>query len=168
MPATAAATLTANLAAQALNALDLNVTTRADVAKTLTNTFTSGTGLNQYDRIWVDERTIAGSGTDIIDLVGGALFDVLGVAFAPARLKFLMVTNLGPNDIQLVRPVSTGVVIYLAGGDGELIPPNGFVVKTWPSATGIVVTGGTSDLLNVINTAAGTVTYQIIVGGASA
>jgi hypothetical protein len=168
MPAQASGTLTANLVATALFAQDLGVITKADVPKILTNTFTSGVGLNQYDRIFIDERTIAGSGTDILDFVGGGLLDVLLQAWAPTRLKFLMVTNLGPNDIQLVRPVSNGIPIYLAAGDGELIPPNGFVVKTWPSATGIVVTGGTGDLLNVINTAAGTITYQIIAGGASA
>jgi hypothetical protein len=160
--------ITLTYALGAVDALDLSQERKAGLSKVVTQTFTSGVGLNQIDRLLFDERTITGSGTDALDFSGGGLVDVMNVAWAPARIKYLCVINLGPNDIQLVRPASNGIPIYLAASDGELIPANGFLEKCWPSAAGVVVTAGTGDLLNIVNTAAGTITYQIICGGASA
>jgi hypothetical protein len=168
MAVSVSGTITADILVSAVDSLDLGAERKASVSKVLTTTFASGVGLNQLDRLFFDERTIAGSGTDALDFNGGGLVDALNTAWAPARLKFLVVLNLGPNDIQVVRPASNGIPLYLAAGDGEQIPLNGLLVKVWPSAAGIVVTAGTGDLLNIINTAAGTITYQIIAGGASA
>lgn len=168
MAITAAGTITLDVLLSAVENLDLSADKRADLSKVIRSIFTSGVGVGQFDRLLLDERTISGSGTDALDFAGGGLLDALGAAWAPARLKFLIILNLGPNDIQVVRPAANGIPIYLAASDGEQIPVNGILVKVWPSAAGIVVTAGTGDLLNVINTAAGTITYQIICGGASA
>lgn len=168
MAVSVSGTVTIDVVLSAVENLDLSVDKKAAISKALTQTFSSGVGLNQLDRLLVDERTIAGSGTDALDFNGGGLTDVLGAAWAPARLKFLVVINLGPNDIQVVRPASNGIPLYLAASDGEQIPVGGSLVKVWPSAAGIVVTATTGDLLNIVNTAAGTITYQIICGGASA
>ena len=161
-------TVTLDMVLGAVENLDLSVDKKAALSKVVSQAFSSGVGLNQIDRLLVDERTITGSGTDSLDFAGGGLLDVLGAAWAPARIKLLVVINLGPNDIQVQRPAANGIPLYLAASDGEQIPINGWLVKNWPSAAGIVVTAGTGDLLNIVNTAAGTITYQIICGGASA
>jgi hypothetical protein len=167
MAVSASGSVTLNTVLTQVEGLDLSVDKRAALSKQLTQTWTSGTGLGALDRLLVDERTLAGSATDALDFNGGGLTDVLGAAWAPVRIKFLIVVNLGPNDIQVVRPAN-GIPIYLASGDGEQIPLSGHLYKSWPSAAGVVVTAGTGDLLNIVNTAAGTITYQIICGGASA
>jgi hypothetical protein len=169
MAVAASGTITVNVLGSLINTLDLSATASAPLSKLLSSTFTSGTGLSQIDRWWWDERTLAGSTTDSLDLNGGGLVDPLGVAFAPARIKILIVYNAGPNIINLARPAgATGVPIFGAVSDFEPIHVNGFVVKVWPSAAGIVVTAGTGDIIEIVNTAAGTITYQIIIGGCSA
>ena len=147
--------------------LDLGITKNASVSKALSQAFTTGTAVNQLDRLFADERTLTSTQVEQLDFIGGGLTDIIGAAWAPARLKFLIIANLGPNDIQVVRP-SNGIPIFLAVGDGEQIPVGGVLYKSWPSAAGIVVTTGTGDLLNVTNVSAGTSVYQIIAGGASA
>ena len=168
MAVSASGTISINAVLSAVESLDLSVEKKAALSKLLTQTFASGVGLNQFDRLFVDERTVAGSATDTLDFNGGGLVDVLGSAWAPARLKFLILVNLGPNPMRLQRPAANGIAIYLAASDGEEIPLNGVLVKIWPDATGKVVTAGSADLLDVVNTAAGNSIYQIIAGGASA
>jgi hypothetical protein len=169
MAVAASGTITVTASGALTNSLDLSSTAQANLSKILSGAFTSGTGLAQIDRWWWDERTLAGSTTDSLDLIGGGLVDPLGVAFAPARIKILILNNLGPNIINLQRPAAaTGVPIFGAAADFEPIHLNGFVCKVWPSAAGIVVTAGTGDIIEIVNTAAGTITYQIIIGGCSA
>jgi hypothetical protein len=146
--------------------LDIGVNKQSSVSKLLSQAWATGTAGNQLDRLFVDERSVAATAVDQLDFIGGGLTDVLGAAWAPARLKFLIIANLGPNDLQVVRP-SNGIPIFLAVGDGEQIPTGGVLYKSWPSANGVTVVTGTGDLLNVINTAVGTSGYQIICGGAS-
>jgi len=161
-------TITVEAVLNYVNALDLSAEAKAGLSKILRATFASGVGLNQIDRVFWDERTIAGSATDSLDLAGGGLVDPLGVAFAPARIKVLIVNNLGPNTINLQRPAANGAAVFLAASDGVAIPSGGFACFVWPDATGIAVTAGTADLINIVNTAGGNTVVQVIIGGASA
>jgi hypothetical protein len=167
MAVSASGTISLSSVLGQVEGLDIGVEKKAALSKLLTQAWATGVGLNQFDRLLVDERSVGSSATDSLDFAGGGLTDVLGATWAPARLKFLILANLGPNDIQVVRP-SNGIPIFLAVGDGEQIPLNGVLYKSWPSAAGVVVTAGSGDLLNVVNTAAGTIGYQIIAGGGSA
>jgi hypothetical protein len=167
MAISASGTISLNAVLSQVEGLDLGVDKKASLSKLLSQAWASGTAGNQLDRVFVDERSVAATAVDQLDFIGGGLTDVLGAAWAPARLKFLIVANLGPNDITVVRP-SNGIPIFLAVGDGEQIPTGGVLYKSWPSAAGVVVTTGTGDLLNVTNTTTGTTGYQIIAGGASA
>lgn len=168
MAVSVSGTVTLDVLLSAVENLDLSIDKKAAISQALTQAFSSGVGLNQIDRLFADQRTISGSGTDALDFAGGGLLDILGNAWAPARMKLLIVKNLGPNDIQVVRPASNGIPFLLAVSDGAQIPTGGIVMLLWPSAAGIVVTAGTGDLLNIVNTAAGSIDYVIIVGGASA
>jgi len=168
MAVAATGTIAINALLNAIDTLDLGVEKKAALSKTIQAAFTSGVGLNQIDRVFVDERVISGSATDQLDLIGGGLLDILGATFAPARIKILIVNNLGPNTVNLQRPAANGVAIYLAVSDGEPIHSGGFTCKVWPSAAGIVVTAGSADLMDLVNTAGGNTTVQIIIGAASA
>lgn len=168
MAVSVSGTITLDVALNAIENFDLGSDVKAGISQALTQAFASGVGLNQLDRLFVDQRTVSGSGTDALDFNGGGLLDILKNAWAPARLKLLIVKNLGPNDIQIVRPASNGIPLFLAASDGVQVPVGGMVMLLWPSAAGIVVTAGTGDLLNIVNTAGGSIDYVIIAGGASA
>ena len=134
-------------------------------------TLLTGVVLNQADKLYYSKPTIAGSATLTLDLIGGGLVDVYGDAFGPARLKVILVNSdlaVCPNTINLVRPATNGAPIFLAAGDGEPIRPGGG--KCWwaPDATGVLLTAGTGDLIDLVNTAGGNVQPDVYLIGASA
>lgn len=131
--------------------------------------FTDGVGANQANRIWHDQRTIAASGTEDLDL-SGSLADIFGDTFVLAKLKALYIAAAADNtnNVNVSRPASNGVPMYLAAGDGEPVQPGGVLLKAWPTAGGITITAGTGDLITLANSGAGTtVTYDIIVIGST-
>lgn len=134
----------------------------APLAKRVALALASGTGANQADVIYADTLTIAISATVALDLVGGGLVDALGQAFAPAKLKALLaVASQGnTNAVQLVRPASNGVPIFLAAGDGIALLPGAVFAWASPNAVGVPIVAGTGDLLNLIN-GGGTTTVDV-------
>lgn len=151
------------------SALDLQPRTAPlNLAKNIA--LTNGTGANQADRVWADQRTISASATDSIDLAG-ALTDAFGAALTFARIKavLVMAASTNSNNVNVTRPASNGVPLFLAAGDGIPVRPGGMIVWVAPDATGVAVTAGTGDLLDIVNSGAGSsVTYDIAIIGASA
>lgn len=141
----------------------------ANIAKSLT--WATGTGANQADKVFHDQRTLAASASESLDVAsGGGLLDAYGDAFALARIKLVWVFALAANtnDVNFARPAN-GVPIFLASSDGVPVRPGGFHLWCSPDATGVVVTAGTGDLLSFTNSAGGTsVTYDVLIIGASA
>jgi hypothetical protein len=143
----------------------------APLAKRAKIVLANGVLANQADVIWADTRTVAPSATDALDLAGGGLVDALGVAFAPLKVKMILVVASGvnANPVQLVRPASNGVPFLMAAGDGISLLPGAAFCWVSPSAAGVPITAGTGDLLNIINGGAGTsVDYDIMIIGTSA
>jgi len=140
----------------------LTYTKRIDLA--------TGTGANQADLIFHDQRTLAASATEDLDLAG-ALTDSFGATLTLARIKGIVITAAAANtnNVNVTRPASNGVPIFLAAGDGMPVKPGGKFEWWAPDATGIAVTAGTADLLTITNSAGTTgVTYDVIIVGASA
>jgi hypothetical protein len=158
--------LTIQISASYSLALDL-VTKTANLIKSLPLSLDTGTGLGQADVIFSDTRSTAG--TDSLDMVGGGLLDNLGVAWAPARIKGIIVVAAAANtgNVLFRRPASNGVPFMSAAADEIPIHPGGVVIIWAPSAAGYVVTAGTGDLIELA-ASAGTVTYDIYIIGASA
>lgn len=131
--------------------------------------FTDGTAAGQADRRFSDTRTLAASATEDLDL-SGALTNIYGtVTFA--RIKAILVTALAANtnNVNVIRPASNGVPLFLAAGDGIPVKPGGAFLWVAPDATGIAVTASTGDLITLTNSGGTTgVTYNITVIGASA
>lgn len=133
---------------------------------------TDGTGAGQADRVFVDTRTLAASGTEDLDLAG-ALTDAFGTAQVFARVKALLVVadDGNSNNVVVSRPASNGLAIFSAASDAVPVRPGGaFALGCGVAdATGYAVTGGTGDLITVTNGGAGTgVTYSIAIVGCSA
>lgn len=166
MPLTA--TLAASVIADQSAAIDLG-TVAFPLRKYATATLANGTGANQVDRLWTDTRTVAGSGTDALDLAG-SLVDAFGTTITFVKLKAVLITAAAgnTNNVRVNRPASNSVPLFLAAADGIDVLPGGLFMWVAPGA-GITVTPTTGDLLNVDNSGAGTsVTYDIVLVGTSA
>lgn len=132
----------------------------------------AGVAAGMADLVFADTRTLAASGTEDLDLAG-ALADAFGAAQVFARVKALVVqADAGnTNNVQVIRPASNGVPLFMAAGDGVALRPGETLVLVAgvADAIGHVVTAGTGDLLTITNSAGTTgVTYSIMVIGASA
>lgn len=130
----------------------------------------SGVGANQADLLWHDQRTLAASGTEDLDLAGG-LTDAFGTALTLVKLKEIIVVAAAgnTNNVNVTRPAANGVPLFLAASDGIAVPPGGMIHVQAPGAAGIAITAGTGDLLTITNSGAGTsVTYDVIIVGTSA
>lgn len=137
------------------------------LAKRLAMAFTSGTQANMADVIFADTRTIATTGTDLLDLVTG-LTDQLGTAFSIAKLKGLLVcaspTNV--NNVQVTRPATTGLPLFLAAGDGLSVLPGGYWAWASPQLASLPVSGTTGKIA-IVNSGVGPVDYDIMIVGTS-
>lgn len=161
--------LNIDLAATYTKVLDL-VTGSAPLTYTDRIDLATGTGANQADLVFSDTRTLTASGTEDLDLAGG-LTDIYGATLTFARIKLLLVhaASGNTNNVNVTRPASNGVPLFLAAGDGIPVRPDGNFLWIAPDATGVAVTAGTGDLITVTNSAGSTsVSYDVVVIGASA
>ena len=147
-----------------LGTADLPIDVLANIA------LADGTGANQADRIFTDTRTLAASATEDLDLAG-SLTDAYGATITLARIKAILVkaASANTNNVNVSRPASNGVPLFLAASDGIQVLPGGAFLWVAPNAAGIAVTAGTGDLLTFTNSSSGTsVTYDVVIVGASA
>lgn len=154
------------IAATLTSALDL-ATLSVPLDKTYSDTLSDGTGANQATKIFHDTRTLAASGTETLDLAG-SLTDATGqtLTFAKIKVVFFRAADGNTNSVQVTRPASNGVALFMAAGDGISLLPGGKFVWWSPNATGVTVTAGTGDLITVTNSAGSTgVTYDVIIIG---
>lgn len=129
----------------------------------------TGTGAAQADRVFTDQRTLTASATENLDLAG-SLVDAFGATITFVTIKAIIIKAAvgNTNDVQLTRPASNGVPLFLAASDGIPIKPGGGFAW-FCSGTGITVTAATGDILTLTNSAGGTsVTYDIVIIGTSA
>src|SRR5690242_5474997 len=75
---------------------------------------TDGTGANQADRVFSDQRTLSASANEDLDFAG-SLTDAYGQTITMAKLKALVVkaSPNNTNDVQLTRPSSNGLPMFL-------------------------------------------------------
>lgn len=122
--------------------------------------------LDQADVLWADERTLAASATENIDLAG-ALTGLLGGTVTAAEITaiYLEADASNTNDVVFFGAETNGFNGPLSGTTPKLTLGPGDVAlvtnrKGWP------VVAGTGDILLVANSAAGTaVSYKIVVLG---
>ncbi|WP_433445646.1 hypothetical protein [Nonomuraea sp. CA-141351] len=157
------------LEAELSSALDLT-TASAPLAINRQLILAQGTGAGQADMIYSDRVTIPASGTQAVDLAG-TLPGPLGGTLTFAKIKLVLVSALATNtnNVNIVSDATNGPLLFMAKGDGYPVRPGGMFLAYDPSAAGTVVTAGTADLINLINSGAGTpVTADVVIIGASA
>lgn len=129
----------------------------------------SGTAAGQADRVFADQRTLTASATENLDLAG-ALTDAYGtsITFATVKAVIIKAAAANTNDVQVTRPATNGVPLFMAASDGIALKP-GYVFAWFGSGAGATVTASTGDLITVTNSAGGTsVIYDVLIVGTSA
>ncbi len=136
---------------------------------------TDGVAVDQADRIYLAERSVASGANDDLDLAG-SLTDPFGAVLTFAKIKTLMIINApktgSANTTNLTIGGGTNPVTGLLGGTTPTLGPMkpGEVLLRHASAlAGLCsVTAGTGDILRVANSAGATANYQILIIGTSA
>ena len=127
-----------------------------------------GIGANKAESIFHDQRTLAASTSEDLDL-SGVLTDAFGALIAFSKIKTLIVAASANNTNDVViGGAATFQFINWVGAvtDTIIIQPNGLFLLHNPTAGGYAVTAGTGDLLKIANSAGGTsVVYDVIVIG---
>jgi hypothetical protein len=129
----------------------------------------NGVAINQADVIYKQAASILTAATLSLDLKGGGLLDVFGVAINPVKLvgiyifsKLANTTNLtlfgDANSVPILNTAATTVTLK-PGGKFEL----------WdPSLAAIPVTAATGDIIKIVNAAGATALVDIVLVARSA
>lgn len=133
-------------------------------------TLINGTAADQADIAWADERTIAASGSEDLDLAG-VLADAFGATVDMAEVvAILIIADAGNTNDVVVGDASAPVPLFGGTNPTFSVPPGGFFFVAAPDASGLFTVGaGSTDDLKIANSSSGTgVTYQIAIIGRSA
>lgn len=135
----------------------------------------NGTGANQADIVFVDQRSVEASSNDDLDLAG-ALADAFGATVSAAEVVALLIINAPRSGAANVSDLTIGNATnafegFLGGTSPTIGPikPGGFVLIGAGNAAGIgTVTAGSADELRIANGSGGTATYQVAILARSA
>jgi hypothetical protein len=137
----------------------------------LEQTFSDGVGANQFNRLYLSERTVSSGANDDIDL-NGVLTEALGTVISALEIVGIVLFNR-PRD-----PAGTPNTTNLTFGGGSNVATGGFLGGTTPTVGPIrpgrffammnpdtsgmgAVVAGTGDILRVTNGAGASNTYTI-------
>lgn len=161
--------VTVGLSANLSTTLDL-VTASAPLTYEKSIVLDNGTAADQADRIFSDDRTLAGNASEDLDLAG-VLVDALGATVTFARIKAIFIENTatGSNQVIVGNAASNGFVgPFGAATHTVAVRAGGMLALVCRDSTGWAVTAGTGDLLKIANSASGSIVYRIVIIGCSA
>jgi hypothetical protein len=137
----------------------------------LEDSLATGTGADQADQVWGDERSLNATTGEDLDLAG-SLTNALGTTVTFARIKGIIIhvtTTTAGYTLQVGGASSNQFINWVANSSDIVNVRGGGVFMLWaPDATAYVVTAGTGDLLKIYNPNAGAITYKIMLIGATA
>lgn len=142
-------------------------TAELQIDERISKLFENGTGAGQGNACYIDEFSIAASGTLNIDL-SGSLTDRLGnpVVFTAVKAILLIADATNVNNVIFGNGTNPFVGPFNAGADTVTIEPGGFMLLMTPSAAGWAVGAGSSDVIKLANSSSGTaVTGTIVIIG---
>lgn len=129
--------------------------------------FTDGSDADQATDVYIDEFSIAASGTLDIDLAG-SLTDRLGNAlvFTAVKAILLIADAANTNDVVFGNDAAPFVGPFDDGTATIAVKPGGIFLISNPTAAGWAVTPGSADVIQLANSAGGsTVAGTIVVIG---
>lgn len=160
------AKITTRVIASQTNAGDLS-TPQDDIVKSYEQSYSNGTGAEQAQILFHDQRTLGASAAESLDVAGG-LPHPLGGMISFTAIKEIIIAGAPANtgDLRVGAGVVNGFTgPFGAAAIGNLVGPGGIFHQRNASAAGWAVTAGTADLLRVENLVAAAQTYDIIIIG---
>lgn len=135
--------------------------------------YTTGTGLNQANKIFIDKITLAGSGSTNYDLDGtltGPLGSVSFTRIVSVKVRRTTTPAASTQDENLTIGGDFVLTKYLIGwvDDALTIPlhPGGVWSFDAPNSTGVAITATTGDVLTITNaSSADSCEYEIVIVG---
>ena len=167
--ALAIGTLTSNLlvtvAIQNTKAVGLT-TVKDNISADWSVKLTDGTGANQADTLWHDQRTLADGANETIDVHDGSLSDAFGTAVTLDKLKMICIKNGSSDaDLEIGGAAATQLGLFADGTDILNLPPGGIFVYSAPGSAGLDCSTNSDLKLTHDGTGESTLTYDIIVVG---
>lgn len=161
------ATINLDIAALLTSALDLGGA-NYPLAYKVNYPLTDGLGANQAREMFTDNRALAASASESLDL-SGVLLDAFGTAILFTKIKALII-KADPTNVNDVVVGGAGAnacfSFFNASTDKVRVKPGGMMCLVAPDVNGYAVTAATADILQVANGGAGTgILYDIIVIG---
>lgn len=150
-----------------INVQDLATVTNPILKEYLTAFLTAGTGNNQANRIFADQRTLGATLNEDLDLNGATLKDAFGNSLAFLKMKSVLFYGAiaNPADMVIGNAAANGWLGMVGGATHTItLAPGGTVFWSAPIA-GKPVTAATADLLRVTAGAGGNHTYDILLVG---
>lgn len=136
------------------------------IARSFSAAFLDGAGLNQINSIWQDTAILPDTTPVQLDVSPTASSGTAGiVTFARVKAVLVWAAVANTTNISVVRHATTGVAVFTVAAAGVVLKPGGMFLWVDPSATGVAVTGGASDLFTLTNSAATPATYSIVIAG---
>ena len=149
----------------------LDLTTPSETLPWIDFDVASGTIAASMDLLWHDQRTLAASATEDLDL-SGSLVDAFGttMAFVDVRMIVVKASTANTNDVLVGGAAANQFINWVSdASDVVVVKPGAMFMLYSPADPSYAVTAATGDLLKIANSAAGTgVTYDIYIGGTSA
>ncbi len=139
------------------------------LAHTSQFTLAEGTGLNQANQVFPDERTLTTGQSEDLDL-NGVLINPLGEQVNLVKVKAVVIVADATNTTNLtIGNAASNQFVGWFGAAAHTITlkPGGVFFISDPSAAGYPVTAGTGDLLRVTNAPGATAKYKVIIIGAT-
>ena len=134
--------------------------------------YDEGIGYTQLDVIESDERTLAASSNEDIDLVG-SLTDGVGTQ-SPAKIVALLIVNYSTTQTLALCKAASNGWSGVASGTTDTIPIPTAYNAARPGIyfvhmpRGVAITAGTGDRINIANPSGASATYRILALGRSA
>jgi hypothetical protein len=135
--------------------------------KTVSQAFAAGTGANQCDLVFLDQRTLAGGANESLDLAGGSLTDAFGTALTFVKVRALVIVNLSSTKILTMGNDANPLPFLGTGSHTVTLAPGAMLALDNP-VTGWTVTPDTGDKIKVANDAGDPADYLIWILGTSA
>lgn len=132
-------------------------------------TLTDGTGSGQADRVFSDQRTIAASSSETLDL--NSMVDPFAIAKTIAKIKFIMIvaSSSNTNNVEVGGAASNQFYANLFKDSSDKIVLRPGAAFCFYDPTGLTVTDASADSLKIANSSSGSsVTYDILIVGTSA
>lgn len=137
------------------------------ILKAIGSTFSDGTGALQLNKIWQDTLPLTDGQTITVDFSPTAASGASGaVTFAALKALVVYAPTTNTTNLTLSRAATTGISLFAADGDALApLKPGGMLVFTDPSAAGMTMAAGDTDVLTIVNSAGAAATVVILAAG---